>query len=609
MAKISGVYANGLGEPVPGINLVLTARATSSGVIMTTTAAQQTGAGGEYCFELQPGVYVVTASGAYLGVITVNPDSVDGTLNAYLTNFSADEMTPAALAEVQELVATAQAAASVASGAATEARQNAAAAAAAAQISTAAAGSARFENFDEIININTTAMLELEKPEVLDPDITITITETINYDYVGPVNGFCDVASPLEYKIQMYAYTTGEYFNGETNLTADGKFYFKRSWAGAKQFRLVRIADSKWITTLEYPLCIRSYWMPDDADPAVVKTMKDRCYTYDQAVAAMALMVQQHDAVERYVAGLCALVEDAGGVKFYVNRLSAQSHRAYYRMGNVAWVLYALAFYLHKFPTGDQVATVREKIAAGCTWVDTFRVITPGDPREGLYMGGSGKFYDGGTVFDPDYIATWCALEHNVDIYFLFELLGRISGFESYKSKAADLAADIIEKFWIESEGRFRQGVHEDAPDNVAALDQSSWGGIFAAHVDPDKAVRCRKYMERFRYGTQECAGYTPYDLDQGYSTQKRGVWCEGVGGVALFERLLGNEERAIELIAGMTPLRNKYGYRDSCMDPTYDTLPNWPSTTNTGWMILCCQPSGFWNVNAPKLSIGIVRY
>ncbi|HFV8727264.1 TPA: prophage tail fiber N-terminal domain-containing protein, partial [Escherichia coli] len=180
MAIISGVYANGVGEPVVGVQLVLTARVTSSRVVMTTVVEQETGAAGEYKFDMKPGVYVVTASAAYLGVINVNPDSVDGTLNDYLTNFSADELTPAALAEIQELVATAQAAASVASAAATEARQNAAAAAAAAQISTAAAGSARFENFDEIINVNTTAMLELEKPEVLDPDIAITITETIN---------------------------------------------------------------------------------------------------------------------------------------------------------------------------------------------------------------------------------------------------------------------------------------------------------------------------------------------------------------------------------------------------------------------------------------------
>lgn len=176
MAIISGVYANGVGEPVVGVQLVLTARVTSSRVVMTTVVEQETGAAGEYKFDMKPGVYVVTASAAYLGVINVNPDSVDGTLNDYLTNFSADELTPAALAEIQELVATAQAAASVASAAATEARQNAAAAAAAAQISTAAAGSARFENFDEIINVNTTAMLELEKPEVMRRAINAPIS-------------------------------------------------------------------------------------------------------------------------------------------------------------------------------------------------------------------------------------------------------------------------------------------------------------------------------------------------------------------------------------------------------------------------------------------------
>ncbi|HFV5873080.1 TPA: prophage tail fiber N-terminal domain-containing protein, partial [Escherichia coli] len=112
MAIISGVYANGVGEPVVGVQLVLTARVTSSRVVMTTVVEQETGAAGEYKFDMKPGVYVVTASAAYLGVINVNPDSVDGTLNDYLTNFSADELTPAALAEIQELVATAQAAAS-----------------------------------------------------------------------------------------------------------------------------------------------------------------------------------------------------------------------------------------------------------------------------------------------------------------------------------------------------------------------------------------------------------------------------------------------------------------------------------------------------------------
>ncbi|EIU1267193.1 prophage tail fiber N-terminal domain-containing protein [Salmonella enterica subsp. enterica serovar Agbeni] len=108
MAKIAGIYANGFGVPVPGVQLVLTARTTSAGVIMTTNAEQATGADGSYSFDVQPGVYVVTASGAYLGVISVCPDSPDGTLNDYLTNFSADELTPAALAEIQELVTEAR---------------------------------------------------------------------------------------------------------------------------------------------------------------------------------------------------------------------------------------------------------------------------------------------------------------------------------------------------------------------------------------------------------------------------------------------------------------------------------------------------------------------
>ncbi|ECG7135620.1 hypothetical protein E6W93_22515 [Salmonella enterica subsp. enterica serovar Uppsala] len=122
MARIAGIYANGFGAPVPGVQLVLTARTTSAGVIMTTNSAQATGADGSYNFDVLSGVYVVTASGAYLGVINVCPDSPDGTLNDYLTNFSADELTPAALAEIQELIAEAKKSAETAVAAAEGAR-------------------------------------------------------------------------------------------------------------------------------------------------------------------------------------------------------------------------------------------------------------------------------------------------------------------------------------------------------------------------------------------------------------------------------------------------------------------------------------------------------
>ncbi|EAU0218143.1 hypothetical protein Y819_003445 [Salmonella enterica subsp. enterica] len=142
MAKIAGIYANGFGAPVPGVKLVLTARTTSAGVIMTTNAAQTTGADGSYSFDMLSGVYVVTASGAYLGVINVCPDSPDGTLNDYLTNFSADELTPAALAEIQELVKEAREAAAAAQSSAVAAETSKTAAAGSASAAEASAGDA-----------------------------------------------------------------------------------------------------------------------------------------------------------------------------------------------------------------------------------------------------------------------------------------------------------------------------------------------------------------------------------------------------------------------------------------------------------------------------------
>ncbi|MFV2241834.1 phage tail protein, partial [Escherichia coli] len=67
----------------------------------------------------------------------------------------------------------------------------------------------------------------------------------------------------------------------------------------------------------------------------------------------------------------------------------------YYRLGNAAWVYYALAFYLEKYPDGEQVNIVREKLLSGIVWLDSFLVTTEGDLREGLYKGGLGRYVNG----------------------------------------------------------------------------------------------------------------------------------------------------------------------------------------------------------------------
>lgn len=605
MPQLKGVIKTPTGEPLGGATITLSSLHNRAG-ILKGVFSHVTTQSGEYDFPVLPGVYSVrlTQSAQRLseiGVIRVYEDSTDGSLNDFLGATEID-LRPESLRRFEELAdkvqenANAAAASSQQAAKILEAIQNIAG-----NIS-----GLRYENFTDILSRCTTAMLKLEQPEVVDASISLKIKENIDFNYVGAVNGYCDIPEPEKYKVSMYAYTTAEYFNGDANLNADGSFYFRRCWTGAKQFRLIRIEDNEWITTLEFPLLIRSYWMPEDADPDVIRVMKDRCYTYDQALAALALMVQRHEAVERYVSGLCALVDENGGVKFFVNRLSAMSPRTYYRLGNAAWVYYALAFYLEKYPDGAQVNIVREKLLSGIAWLDSFLVTAPGDLREGLYKGGLGRYVNG--EFDASFVAEWCALEHNVDIWFLFELMGRL-GFDGFTERAEKLAQNIIRSMWVEEEGRFRQGVHPGKYDDAAALDQSSWGGLFVANIDAQKAAKCRKYMERFLFGTRETTGYTPYHPDYGYSGHSRGVWVEGTAGVALFERKLGNELNAVNLIAAMAPLFNKFGYRDSCDDPTYDVLPPWPSTTNTAWVILTVKPDNFWLVDSPEMDVGMIRY
>ncbi|HAN6656158.1 TPA: hypothetical protein ACIWR9_004946, partial [Escherichia coli] len=182
--------------------------------------------------------------------------------------------------------------------------------------------------------------------EAYDKSITLTVNEELTTDYTGPVTGHCSIGNPQNYTIAMCTSTTLEYQVSSVVLDSDGTFGFARSWPGAKSFKLYRTSNDGLVTVREDPLCIRSYRMPSDAGDETVRVMKDRTYTYDQAVSAIALMAQGHSQVERFVRGLCAIVGSGGSegsVPFFVNRMSAQTSSQYYRTGNAAWVAYALA--------------------------------------------------------------------------------------------------------------------------------------------------------------------------------------------------------------------------------------------------------------------------
>lgn len=467
----------------------------------------------------------------------------------------------------------------------------------------------RVENFYTLAETCTAELLSLNAPEAYDKSITLTVNEELTTDYTGPVTGHCSIGNPQNYTIAMCTSTTLEYQVSSVVLESDGTFSFARSWTGAKSFKLYRTSNNGLVTVWEDPLCIRSYRMPSDAGDETVRVMKDRTYTYDQAVSAIALMAQGHSQTERFVRGLCAIVGSGGSegsVPFFVNRMSAQTSSQYYRTGNAAWVAYALAYYLLKYPDGEMAVVARDKLTQCAEWIETFRVADSGDNRYGLYTSGSGRYLDG--VFYPDFKADWCTSEHQFDLWFLFDLMGRV-GFTGYAEKAKALADAIMEKLWVEDEGRFYAGMRTTGPDKASPLDCASWGGLFVSNIDMEKARRCFTYLDRFWYATHDATGYTPYHPEYGYPNKQRGVWVEGSAGVALLARRLGDDATAMDILARLAPLRTRYGYIDSSDYPDNDDMPPWPSSCNTAWMILACDPQGFWNVGVSSLSGRYYRY
>lgn len=89
MATISGIFNDPFGNALAGVTITLTARTTTEETLSGTTASVTTDTDGSYSMSVLTGCFAVSATIGkqvdYLGVIEVNSDSVDGTLNEFLS--------------------------------------------------------------------------------------------------------------------------------------------------------------------------------------------------------------------------------------------------------------------------------------------------------------------------------------------------------------------------------------------------------------------------------------------------------------------------------------------------------------------------------------------
>lgn len=450
------------------------------------------------------------------------------------------------------------------------------------------------EDFATLEKRLTDSLIKNDLPMIFNEAIAMTFDTVPTYESKTKVSGVVSGIEFSKYEVQLYVVTSKEYFWKTSQIGSDGKWSFDNSNTGEKQVRLVEKSSETWIHTLEVPVCARSYRTLEGVDPSTEKILLDRTYTYDQAVVACALVAQNHESLDHYIKGLLLLVGDDGSVPFFVNRISGFVSRKYYRTGNAAWVYYAIAYYLSKYPNGTYAVQAKAKLDLGLKWVEKYYISDPSDVRYGLYRGGSGRFENGGTIFSEDYQVYWCACEHNIDMWFALDTAVKV-GLTSYAGRRDSLKKSVVSKLWSEEDKRLYTGVNELGLDTTKYLDTSSWGGLFLlASGETVKGRESLDYLANYKFSTIDASGYFPY-IKQNL---KSGIWVEGTAGVALYKRAIGGVQENLNDISGVRALNTKWGYRDHVTDPADTALINLIQSCNTAWVVLAYNPNGFMGVN-----------
>jgi hypothetical protein len=320
----------------------------------------------------------------------------------------------------------------------------------------------------------------------------------------------------------------------------------------------------------------------------LVRSYPDRpsISSYDGALATLWLMERgRRDEAGRLLAGMAALQYADGALPFSFELPAPRPEAAYVRSGAMAWVGYAAARYLNDAPEGPHRAAIAAMAHRLAAYMLAHRVTAAGDPREGLVMGGAGRYRYEVTesgireTLMPGEL-TWASTEHNIDVYFFLRQLARATENPRYQQGAEAVAGAIVARLWDEPAGQCYQGV-DKRRDATRALDCASWGALFLLAIgDPSRAERAYLAAEK-QYAVTEpersVGGHRPYikrplienrALAEHFSEQLPvrewdafpAVWPEGSAGVALAAWRLGYFKRAREILGELDKLRDPQG-------------------------------------------------
>jgi hypothetical protein len=347
---------------------------------------------------------------------------------------------------------------------------------------------------------------------------------------------------------------------------------------------------------------------------ALTDPVRRRVATYDSALVALVLVRRgAREEAGRVILGLSALQRPDGSLPFSFTLPRPEGSLPYLRSGAVAWVGYAAAEYLDADRGGPARAEAITLARGAARYLMGRQVATPGDPRDGLVRGGAGGFryeLDGkGELrerLEEEDIA-WASVEHNIDGFFFFRALARVTGEAQYEDAASRIAS-ALGRAWNGARGQLARGVASTGLDEVPTLDCAAWGSVFlGATGDRDRADTAASVADA------SFASRDPRTGAHGHRAQRRGpllegallqkvlgprlpvrdwseleaIWPEGSAGVALAAWRSGRVARARAIVDALEPLRAADGSMPTSTVEIPFLFDTRPSIAGTAWVEL----------------------
>lgn len=336
---------------------------------------------------------------------------------------------------------------------------------------------------------------------------------------------------------------------------------------------------SKWCATRNAEAVV-SYPAPDRfaGGPPGFSRLRSRSFVYDDALLALwRTAIGDLDGAARVLATLACEQRPDGAWNFDFEASGAPERRmGYVRTGAVAWTLYAFARW--QAAAGDD--RFGGVLTRGWAWLRGRRT------ANGLYTAGFGRWL-GSVRFDARYIASFCATEHQFDVWFsLLALADAAPAQEAWaRGEAAALRQAIVDRLWWPEAGRFLQGLDGSQPDGRSALDAAgTWAALWAeAAGRPDLASAALAHVTR-HHAVQvgDWLGWRPY------AGEEPTTWfVEGSVARVLALARLGRSAEAHAGLATLTHLACTAGVPLVYATDWAPDFPATPAAAPTLWYLL----------------------